>query len=59
MVSDELGNTPTICKGYYIHPLILSKIDVGELPIKNPFKETNSPTSLDKSEKLLLKLLEK
>ncbi|WP_373496790.1 DNA topoisomerase IB [Aquiflexum sp.] len=59
MVADELGNTPTICKGYYIHPLILNKIDVGELPLKNPFRETNSPTSLDKAEKLLLKLLEK
>ena len=59
MVADELGNTPTICKGYYIHPLILTKIDVGEMPLKNPFRETNSPTSLDKSEKLLIKLLEK
>ncbi|MCH7398189.1 DNA topoisomerase IB [Belliella sp. DSM 107340] len=59
MVADELGNTPTICKGYYIHPVILNKVDIGEFPQRNPFRETNSPTSLDKSEKLLLKLLEK
>lgn len=59
MVAEELGNTPTICKGYYIHPHILTKVNVGELPLKNPFRETKSPTSLDKSEKLLLKLLEK
>ncbi|MCH7400331.1 DNA topoisomerase IB [Belliella kenyensis] len=59
MVADELGNTPTICKGYYIHPVILNKVDIGEFPLKNPFRKTNSPTSLDHSEKLLMKLLEK
>ncbi|MCH7412474.1 DNA topoisomerase IB [Belliella sp. R4-6] len=59
MVADELGNTPSICKGYYIHPVILNKVDIGEFPLKNPFRESNSPTALDKSEKLLLKLLEK
>jgi DNA topoisomerase-1 len=59
MVAGELGNTPTICKGYYIHPLILDKLDVGELPLKNPFRQSSSSTSLDKSEKLLLHLLKK
>lgn len=59
MIADELGNTPSICKGYYIHPLILEKVDLGELPLKNSFRETRSPTSLDKAEKMLLKLLEK
>ncbi|MCL6261040.1 DNA topoisomerase IB [Aquiflexum sp. TKW24L] len=59
MVADELGNTPSVCRGYYIHPLILTKVDVGELPLKNPFRASKSPNALDKSEKLLLKLLEK
>jgi len=59
MVAGELGNTPKICREYYIHPLILAKVNLGELPLKNPFRETNSSTSLDKAEKLLLKLLEK
>jgi DNA topoisomerase I len=58
-VAGELGNTPSICRGYYIHPLILEKVNVGEIPLKNPFRETKSATALDKSEKLLLKLLEK
>lgn len=57
LVSKELGNTPTICKGYYVHPLILSKLDGGEIPLKNPFRESKSPTGLTASEKLLLKLL--
>lgn len=59
MVANELGNTPTICRGYYIHPLILQKVTVGELPEKNPFRSVKSPTSLDKSEKFLMKLLAK
>ncbi|HSI74782.1 MAG TPA: hypothetical protein VK957_02755 [Lunatimonas sp.] len=58
LVSKELGNTPTICKGYYVHPLILSKMEAGEIPLKNPFRESKSPTGLSASEKLLLKLLE-
>jgi DNA topoisomerase I len=58
MVAGELGNTPSICKGYYIHPLILDKLDVGELPLKNPFRHSKSTYSLDKSEKLLLNLLQ-
>nr|MBI1229122.1 DNA topoisomerase IB [Cytophagales bacterium] len=58
LVSEELGNTPAICKGYYVHPLILNKMEAGDIPEKNPFRETKSPTALTAAEKLLLKLLE-
>lgn len=58
LVSKELGNTPIICKGFYVHPLILSKMEAGEIPLKNPFRESKSPTALSASEKLLLKLME-
>jgi DNA topoisomerase I len=58
LISKELGNTPSICKGYYVHPLILTKMEAGDIPEKNPFRETNSPTALSAAEKLLLKLLE-
>ena len=33
LVADELGNTPTVCKSYYIHPAILQLIDKQELPM--------------------------
>jgi DNA topoisomerase I len=58
MVADELGNTPTVCRGYYIHPMILTKFEADEIPKKNPFRENRSPSALTAAEKLLLHLLE-
>ncbi|MBD3629006.1 DNA topoisomerase IB [Cyclobacterium sp.] len=58
LVADELGNTPTICSGYYVHPVLLQKIEAKEIPVKNPIKESKSPYALTASEKLLMKLLE-
>lgn len=34
MVADELGNTPNVCRSYYVHPNILQKIENQELPNK-------------------------
>ena len=34
MVADELGNTMSVCRTYYIHPKILNLIEQGELPLK-------------------------
>jgi DNA topoisomerase I len=59
MVADELGNTPTVCRGYYVHPMILQKMEANEIPLKNPYKPSNSPFGMDPSEKLLIKLLQK
>ncbi len=59
MVADELGNTPTICKGYYVHPMILNKIEAEEIPLKNPFRASRNTSALTAEEKLLLKLLQK
>lgn len=58
MVAEELGNTLSVCRQYYIHPTILKLFSEGKMPTNNPFRETNSPAALSKSEKLLLKLLE-
>ena len=57
LIAKELGNTPSICKGYYVHPMILTKMEADEIPSKNPFRESKSPTALSASEKLLLALL--
>lgn len=58
LVAEEMGNTPAICKGYYVHPLILEKIEAEQIPLKNPFRESRSQTALTASEKLLLRILE-
>ncbi|WP_194778414.1 DNA topoisomerase IB [Pararhodonellum marinum] len=58
MVADELGNTPTVCRGYYVHPMILTKLEAEEIPLKNPFRDSKSPFALSASEKLLMRLLE-
>ncbi|EPR71308.1 DNA topoisomerase IB [Cyclobacterium qasimii] len=58
MVASELGNTPTVCKNYYIHPEIFNKIDQQTLPQPNPFKPTRSAYKLSASEKLALQIIE-
>ncbi|MBP4142675.1 DNA topoisomerase IB [Flavobacterium sp. P4023] len=49
MVADELGNTPTVCRSYYVHPNIMQKIEEKTLPNKmhddfgmNQFELTSS-----------------
>ena len=59
MVASELGNTPTVCKNYYVHPAIFNEIDQQTLPNPNPFKPTKSLYNLSNSEKLALKIIEK
>lgn len=58
LVSEQLGNTRTVCKKYYVHPQILSLYENSEL--ENHIKRI--PTSdnwLSSEEKLLLKILKK
>ena len=40
-VSKRLGNTPTVCRKYYIHPAVLKAYDEGELLTIFPQKTTN------------------
>ncbi|GLR15897.1 hypothetical protein GCM10007940_05120 [Portibacter lacus] len=56
LVADELGNTPTVCKSYYIHPNILELISNQSITWKKP-KHDNDPDKLSSSEKYLLKCL--
>ena len=52
MVAAELGNTPTVCRSYYVHPAIFNKIDKKSIPMPNPYKETRGKYTLTASEKL-------
>jgi DNA topoisomerase-1 len=62
IVSGKLGNTRTVCKKYYIHPLILSlyeskKLDnyIEEL---GKIEKNDNKSDLSPEEKILLKILE-
>lgn len=59
-VSGCLGNTPTVCKGYYIHPIIIEKYTTKEIvTFVETHREVTSKGSewLDGEEKLFLELL--
>jgi len=56
LVADELGNTPTICKSYYIHHNILQLISDQTLTWQRPATE-NLTHQLSSSEKYLLTCL--
>jgi DNA topoisomerase I len=60
-VSDELINTPSICRKYYIHPDIFTSFNDGTLfsVMGKTLKEETKPNGLDPEEKAVLKILKK
>lgn len=52
LVAEELGNTPSVCKNYYVHPAVFNAIDRKEVPNPNPYKNTRSKYKLSASERL-------
>lgn len=59
MVADALGNTPSVCRDYYVHPTIFRAADKQEIPLVNPFKEPKLSYNLSASEQLALKIIKK
>lgn len=59
LVADELGNTPSVCKTYYIHPKILHHISNKSLHDINDYQDSNYSYGLSAEEKLMLNLLKK
>ena len=58
LVSEQLGNTRTVCKKYYVHPQILTLYESSQL--EKYGKNTPPPDAwLSSEEKLLLKILKK
>lgn len=57
MVAAELGNTPSVCRSYYVHPALFNRIDDKSLPNPNPLKDSKSEFGLSASEKLARKLI--
>lgn len=62
-VAEQLGNTPTVCRGSYIHPLVLKSYESGvTLEDFRPRKKRRIrriENELEPEERALLKLLEK
>ena len=60
MVSKELGNTPNVCKKYYVHPVIIDLYQ--KKGLKKYIEKLNSlegdRDGLNKEEKILMKILE-
>ena len=57
MVADELGNTPTVCRDYYVHPTVFREADEQKIPLENPFKEPKHNHELSASEQLALHVI--
>ena len=57
MVAAELGNTPSVCRNYYVHPALFNRIDEKSVPNPNPFKEPKNDHELSASEKLARKII--
>ena len=62
IVSEHLGNTRTVCKKYYVHPLILSLYESNKLEkyIKelDSIEKNDGKSDLAPEEKIVLKILE-
>ena len=62
IVSDHLGNTRSVCKKYYIHPLILNLYESKQLEkyIRelDEIEEDDDKASLSPEEKMVMKILE-
>lgn len=57
MVAHELGNTPVVCRSYYVHPNIMQKIESKSLPNKMYIDSGMSQNKLTASEREVMKHL--
>lgn len=57
-VAEQLGNTPTVCRKYYVHPLVIEAYEDGSLTeALNTLKLPKSPNGLRPEEKLVIAIL--
>jgi DNA topoisomerase-1 len=56
-VADELGNTPTVCRASYIHPIVIERYEDGTLPARWAKGPTRDGHGLIAEERRLLVLL--
>ena len=59
-VAQKLGNTPTVCRKYYIHPVVIETYESGKLPAflaKSEYIERIENERLSDDEKRFIQLL--
>ena len=63
IVAEQLGNTPTVCKKYYVHPLLINLYEndsikkyISEL---DKIEKNDGKSGLTDEEKIVMKILEK
>jgi DNA topoisomerase-1 len=56
-VADELGNTPTVCRDYYVHPDVMRLIDQQNLPELARYRDASSRHGHSAAEKLVLDVI--
>lgn len=57
-VADELGNTPSVCKSYYIHPILLERVESRDLPTDlAPADSDTLSAEYSQEEEILLDIL--
>ncbi|MCX7553441.1 hypothetical protein OS175_06085 [Marinicella sp. S1101] len=54
IVADEIGNTPNVCKDYYIHPEVMRMIDLEALPEISSYHSDREDFGYSAAEKLVL-----
>lgn len=57
LVADELGNTPSVCKNYYVHPTILQLINQQALPAIQDYAVENKEYGLSAEEEVVLDVI--
>ncbi|MGN6615630.1 MAG: DNA topoisomerase IB, partial [Ilyomonas sp.] len=62
IVAHQLGNTRTVCKKYYVHPIVISLYESRELQKYlsglDEIEVTDNKADLTTEEKVLMKILE-
>jgi DNA topoisomerase-1 len=58
LVAERLGNTPTICRKCYIHPVVLDLFSKDDLRLR-VMQKTSAPGSLEPMERAVLAVLKK
>lgn len=56
-VADEIGNTPAVCKDYYVHPAVMQLIDQKNLPTADNFKSKQN-SGLSVAEQIIVDILD-
>ncbi|MEM1216427.1 MAG: DNA topoisomerase IB [Bacteroidota bacterium] len=55
LVADELGNTPSVCRNYYLHPRLIEAVRQRKLPLLPPASKVE--TQHEAAEKVLLSII--